>query len=242
MSVALVTGGSRGIGRATCLALARDGHDVAVGYLDQAVAAREVVEQITQTGGRAMAVAGDVAEPEAVKGLVAEVERELGPVDVLIANAGIVSSPVCVLDISLEDWQRMLAVNLTGAFLVAQSVFAGMCERGHGRIVFISSVAAYTGGIIGAHYAASKAGLHGLAHSLAGQGAAHGVTVNVVAPALIETDMMPADPEVRRQLAASRAVGRMGTAEEVADLVAAVTRNGYLSNQSIVLDGGSLPR
>jgi 3-oxoacyl-[acyl-carrier protein] reductase len=107
--------------------------------------------------------------------------------------------------------------------------------------VFISSVAAVTGGLVGAHYAASKAGLHGLAHSLAGQGAAHGVTVNVVAPALIETEMLPADPEIRRQLAASRAVGRLGTVDEVADLVTAIVRNGYLSNQSILLDGGTRP-
>ena len=116
-----------------------------------------------------------------------------------------------------------------------------MLERGFGRIVFLSSVAAYTGGLIGAHYAASKAGLHGLAHSLARQGAAHGVTVNVIAPGLIDTDMLPADRAVREQLAASRAVGRLGSAEEVADLVAAVVANAYLSNQSIVIDGGTLP-
>ena len=107
--------------------------------------------------------------------------------------------------------------------------------------MFVSSVAAYTGGLIGAHYAASKAGLHGLAHSLARQGAAQGVTVNVVAPALVETDMMPADPELKRQLGATRAVGRLGTPEEVADLVATVVRNGYVSNQSILIDGGSHP-
>jgi 3-oxoacyl-[acyl-carrier protein] reductase len=116
-----------------------------------------------------------------------------------------------------------------------------MCERGFGRIVFISSVAAYTGGLVGAHYAASKAGLNGLAHSLARQGAPAGVTVNVVAPALVDTDMIPDDPEIRRQLGASRAVGRLGSADEVADLVAAVVRNGYLSNQSILIDGGSHP-
>src|SRR5271157_1289258 len=214
MPVAYVTGGSRGIGRAIALGLAGDGYDVAVGYAVQAEVARQ---------------------------LVAQVERELGPVDVLIANAGIVSPPTGVLDIRIEDWEEMLAVNLTAPFLLTQSAFAGMCERGFGRIVFISSVAAYTGGLVGAHYAASKAGLHGLAHSLARQGASAGVTVNVVAPALVDTDMIPADPEVRRQLGASRAVGRLGGAEEVADLVAAVVRNGYMSNQSILLDGGSHP-
>lgn len=241
MAVALVTGASRGIGRAIALQLARDGHDVGVGFAQQQVSAESVAGEVIALGRRATFVGGDLAEPDAAERLVASVEADLGPVDVLVANAGIAGSPVGVLDITLPEWERMLAVNLTAPFLIAQRVFGGMCERGHGRIVFISSVAAYTGGLIGAHYAASKAGLHGLAHSLARQGSGHGVTVNVVAPALVDTDMIPTDPEIRRQLGASRAVGRLGSAEEVADLVAAVVRNGYLSNQSILLDGGTHP-
>lgn len=241
MSVALVTGASRGIGRAIALALAADGHDIAVGYGSRRRPAEVVAGEVTALGRKAITVGGDLAEPEVTGRLLAEVERQLGAVDVLVANAGIISAPVGVGDITLADWDRMLAVNLTAPFLLAQRVFGGMCERGRGRIVFVSSVAAYTGGLIGAHYASSKAGLHGLAHSLARQGSGHGVTVNVVAPALIDTDMTPTDPEIRRQLAASRAVGRLGTSEEVADLVVAVVRNGYLTNQSIVLDGGSHP-
>ncbi len=241
MPVAFVTGASRGIGRAIALRLAGDGYDVAVGYAEQAQAAGAVAEELRGAGRRAITVAGDLASADVAGELVARVESELGAVDVLIANAGIVTPPTGVLDIRIGDWERMLAVNLTAPFLLAQSAFGGMCERGFGRIVFISSVAAYTGGLVGAHYAASKAGLHGLAHSLARQGASAGVTVNVVAPALVDTDMIPEDPEVRRQLGASRAVGRLGSAEEVADLVAAVVRNGYLSNQSILLDGGSHP-
>ena len=241
MPVALVTGGSRGIGRAIALGLAADGHDVSVGYATQSGAAEAVVGEVRARGRQAIAVAGDLADPDSAERVVAATEDGLGPVDVLIANAGIVTPPTGILEIALEDWERMLAVNLTAPFLLARRVFSGMCERGFGRIVFISSVAAYTGGLVGAHYAASKAGLHGLAHSLARQGAGDGVTVNVVAPALVETDMIPADPEVRRQLGASRAVGRLGTAEEVADLVAAVVRNGYLSNQSILIDGGTHP-
>jgi 3-oxoacyl-[acyl-carrier protein] reductase len=116
-----------------------------------------------------------------------------------------------------------------------------MEARGFGRIVLLSSVAAYTGGIIGAHYASSKAGLHGLAHSLSQQAAGAGVTVNVVAPALIESDMLPAEPEVRERLAASLPVGRLGTADEVADLVAAVVRNAFVTNQSFLVDGGMHP-
>jgi 3-oxoacyl-[acyl-carrier protein] reductase len=241
MSVALVTGGSRGIGKAIALKLAEDGHDIAVGYFQQRDAAEAVAAEVRAAGRRATTAGGDAGDPDSTGRLVEEVEEQLGPLDVLIANAGVAGSPVGVLEITLAQWERMLAVNLTGPFLLAQRVFGGMCERGRGRIVFISSVAAHTGGLIGAHYAASKAGLHGLAHSLARQGAARGVTVNVVSPALIETDMMPADQEIRAQLSASRAVGRLGRPDEVADLVAAIVRNGYLSNQSILLDGGTHP-
>jgi 3-oxoacyl-[acyl-carrier protein] reductase len=132
-------------------------------------------------------------------------------------------------------------VNLRAPFLLARRVLPGMAERGFGRIVLLSSVAAYTGGIIGAHYASSKAGLHGLAHSLAQQAAGSGVTVNVVAPALVDSDMLPAEPETRARLAGSIPVGRLGTADEVADLVAAIVRNAYLTGQSILLDGGMHP-
>jgi len=241
MAVALVTGASRGIGRAIALQLGIEGHDVAVGYSQHASEAEAVAAEIRDAGREARCVAGDLSNPAAARQLVETAERELGPLGVLIANAGIATPPTGVGEIRLEDWERLLAVNLTAPFVLAQRAFIGMCERGFGRIVFVSSVAAYTGGLVGAHYAASKAGLHGLAHSLAKQGAAHGVTVNVIAPALIETDMIPSDPGARRQLAASRAVGRLGTAEEVADLVAAVVRNGYLSNQSVLIDGGTLP-
>ncbi len=241
MPVAFVTGASRGIGRASVLRLAEDGHDVAIGYAERAQAASEVAEQVRAAGRRAITVAGDLADAQVAGRLVAQVESELGPVDVLIANAGIVTPPTGVLDIRTEDWERILAVNLTAPFILARSAFAGMCERGFGRIVFISSVAAYTGGLVGAHYAASKAGLHGLAHSLAREGAAAGVTVNVIAPALVDTEMIPEDPEIRRALGASRAVGRLGRAEEVADLLATVVRSGYLTNQSILIDGGSHP-
>jgi 3-oxoacyl-[acyl-carrier protein] reductase len=240
VSVALVTGGSRGIGRAIALRLGEQGHDVAVGYGQSRDRAEAVAGELAALGRRAIAVGGDLADPAIPARIFDEVEGALGAVDVLIANAGIGGDRTGLLEIPLHEWQRMLAVNLTAPFLLAQRGFAGMLERGFGRIVFLSSVAAYTGGLIGAHYAASKAGLHGLAHSLARQAGARGVTVNVIAPGLIETDMVPADPELRERLAATRAVGRLGTAEEVAELVAAVVANAYLSNQSIVIDGGTL--
>lgn len=135
----------------------------------------------------------------------------------------------------------MLAINLRAPFLLGRRLAPSMAEAGFGRIVFISSIAAYTGGLIGAHYAASKAGLHGLAHSLAKETAGRGVTVNLIAPALIETDMVPADPALRAALAQHTPVGRLGDSEEVADMVAAVVRNGYMTGQSILLDGGRHP-
>jgi 3-oxoacyl-[acyl-carrier protein] reductase len=241
MPVALVTGGSRGIGRAIARRLGEDGYDVAVGYRDQRAAADEVVAELSAEGVRGVAVGGDLAESGAAERIADSVESELGPVEVLVANAGVTGAPKALTDVSDEDWERMLAVNLTGAFRLARRLWPLMLERGFGRVVFISSIAAYTGGLIGPHYAASKAGLHGLAHSLSQQGAAHGVTVNVVAPALVDSDAMPDDDQAREALAQSAPVGRLGDPDEVADLVVAIVRNGYLTGQSIVIDGGRHP-
>ena len=241
MPTSLVTGGSRGIGRATAVRLARDGHDVAVGYATRAGAAEEVAAEVRALGRRAITAGADLADPAAAIALVDAVEAGLGPVDVLVANAGVNTPGRRVQDITLEEWDRLQAVNLRAPFLLARRVLPGMVERGFGRIVLLSSVAAYTGGIIGAHYASSKAGLHGLAHSLSQQASRDGVTVNVVAPALIESEMLPADPNTRGRLAESLPVGRLGTAEEVADLIAAVVANGFLTNQSILIDGGRHP-
>jgi 3-oxoacyl-[acyl-carrier protein] reductase len=241
MPASLVTGASRGIGRAVAVRLARDGHDVAVGYAASAEAAEAVAREVRALGRDAVAVGADLADPGAADQLVDAVEAALGPVDVLVANAGVNTPGRRVEEISLEEWDRLHAVNLRAPFLLARRVLPGMAQRGFGRIVLLSSVAAYTGGIIGAHYASSKAGLHGLAHSLSQQAAGDGVTVNVIAPALIESDMLPAEPEVRARLAESLPVGRLGTAEEVADLIAAVVRNGFVTNQSFLIDGGRHP-
>ena len=241
MPVALVTGGSRGIGRAVALRLGRDGHDVAVGYATSADAAEAVAAEIRALGRRAVPVGADLSDPAAADALVDGVEAGLGPVDVLVANAGVNTPGRRVEEITLEEWDRLHAVNLRAPFLLARRALPGMAKRGFGRIVLLSSVAAYTGGIIGAHYASSKAGLHGLAHSLSQQAARDGVTVNVVAPALIDSDMLPDDPAVRARLADSLPVGRLGTADEVADVVAAVVHNAFLTNQSILIDGGRHP-
>jgi 3-oxoacyl-[acyl-carrier protein] reductase len=160
-------------------------------------------------------------------------------VDVLVNAAGTdVPSPVA--ELSTEAWDRVLAVNLRAPFLLARRVVPGMRDRGFGRVLFMSSVAAFTGGIIGPHYAASKAGLHGLTHFLASRTAGAGVTVNAIAPALItDTGMLPGEPEELRRIVP---VGRLGTPDEVAELAIAVLGNAYVTNQVLSLDGGMHPR
>jgi 3-oxoacyl-[acyl-carrier protein] reductase len=242
MALALITGGSRGIGAATAVRLAQDGHDIAVAYRSGAEAAERVAAEVRALGRAAGTFAADMADPEAPSALVPAVERDLGPVEILIANAGI-NDPLeqNPRNIDAAAWDRAMAINLRAPFLVARAAIGGMIDRGFGRIVLLSSVAAYTGGIVGPHYAASKAGLHGLAHSLSQFASGHGVTVNVVAPALIATDMMPTDEQVLGELARRIPVGRLGQAGEVAELVAAIVGNAYLTNQSILIDGGIRP-
>ena len=205
-------------------------------------AAELVAAEIQALGRKAATFAGDLCDVEAPAALVSAVERELGPVAILIANAGI-NDPLeqDPRKIDAAVWDRAMAINLRAPFLIVRVVIGGMMDRGFGRIVLLSSVAAYTGGIVGPHYAASKAGLHGLAHSLSQFASGHGVTVNVVAPALIATDMMPADERALDELARRIPVGRLGRPDEVADLIAAIVRNPYLTNQSILVDGGIRP-
>jgi 3-oxoacyl-[acyl-carrier protein] reductase len=242
MATALVTGASRGIGAAVARRLAGDGHDVAVAYRGQSAAAERVVSDIQGLGRWAAAFAADLEHAESINGLVADVRAQMGPISILIANAGI-NDPMQQDPelISVPEWDRAMAINLRAPFLLARATLGAMRAAGYGRIVLMSSVAAYTGGIIGPHYAASKAALHGLAHSLSALASVDGVTVNVVAPALIVTDMLPAGSEARSELAARVPAGRLGEPAEVADLVAAVVRNGYMTNQSILIDGGMHP-
>lgn len=240
--VALVTGGSRGIGAAICRRLGVAGAAVAVGYQARADAAGEVVDGISRQGGRAVAVGGDVARPDAVRTLVERTVGALGPVDVLVANAGILREQATE-EVTPADWDEVLAVNLGSAFWCAQAVLPGMRERRWGRILLMSSIAAFIGGFAGPHYAASKAGMLGLMHHLASTTAADGITVNALAPGLIETDMLRRDaPQRRGRPLPSVPVGRLGRPEEVADLALAVLTNGYLTNQAIEIDGGRHPR
>jgi 3-oxoacyl-[acyl-carrier protein] reductase len=237
--VALVTGGSGGIGAAVCRALAAAGAAVAVGYGQGREAAEDVAGEIADDGGRAVALGADLAEPDAPAQLAGVAEQALGPIDVLVANAG-VGERRALEEVTAGDWEEAIAVNLRAPFVLAQRVAPGMRERGFGRMLFVSSVAAFTGGVIGPHYAASKSGLHGLVAFLSSRLAPGGVTANAIAPALIEeTAMLPGDPG---DLASRIPVGRLGRPEEVAELALAVLRNGYLTGQVIGLDGGLHPR
>ena len=237
--VALVTGGTGGIGRALVKALVTEGATVALSYGTQAKVAEEIVAEVRAIGGRAIAVQADLRHPSAPAAIITEVEAALGAVDILVSNAGLARVQPWG-DISVENFDEMVAVNLRAPFLLAQRTVPGMRDRRFGRILFISSVAAFTGGIVGPHYAASKAGLHGLTHFLAGRLAPFGVTVNALAPALIaETGMLPGDPH---QLLEQIPVGKLGRPVEVADLALAILRNPYLTNQVLSLDGGMYPR
>lgn len=232
--VALVTGASRGIGRAIALALAKAGTDIAVNYRTRADEAHQVCAEIENLGRRAIAVASDVSIAADVSRLVETVEQQLGPVAILVNNAG-VTRPQPLEEITEQDWDEILAVNLKSIFLVTQAVLPRMCAAQWGRIINLSSVAAQTGGVVGPHYAASKAGVLGLTHSYAHLLAKKRITVNAIAPALIETEMVTSNPNARPDLIP---VGRFGTVEETADVAVMLARNGYITGQTINVNGG----
>ena len=232
--VALITGASRGIGRATALALAEAGVDVAVNYRSHERDAAEVVAAVEALGRRAVSIQADVSRAEEVAALVRKTNELLGPIAILVNNAG-VTRPQPWAEISEQDWSELIGQNLTSAFLVSQAVLPTMVQAGWGRVIMMSSVAAQLGGVVGPHYAASKAGMIGLMHGYAANLARTGVTVNAVAPALIETDMLAGNLRGRREMIP---VGRFGQVEEVADVVLMLARNGYVTGQTISVNGG----
>src|SRR6476620_4401835 len=231
--VALVTGASRGIGAAVALTLAELGAAVAVNYRERANDAEAIVARIKAGGGRAMAVAADVSQAAFVTAMVDQVAKDLGPIDILVNNAGI-AIVRGVDDLSEDDFDRTIMVNLKSVFLCTQAVLPSMRARKWGRIVNISSGAARGAGSIGPHYNASKAGMEDLTRGYAARLVKEGITVNAVAPSLIETDMMRG----RTDLARNIPLGRMGQAGEVAQAVAMVLGNGYMTGQTIALSGG----
>ena len=231
---ALVTGASRGIGKAIAVALAGAGADVAVNYRKEEAAAHGVCAQVRRSGRRAVPIQADVSQVAEVERLVMTVERELGPVDILVNNAGI--SQIKPFDQLVEmDWDEILRVNLKSAFLLCQRVIPEMRVRRWGRIINLSSVAAQTGGVIGPHYAASKAGLIGLTHSYASLLANEGITVNAIAPALIETDMITSNPNAST---ARIPMGIFGSPEEIGKAAVLLAESDYITGQTISVNGG----
>jgi 3-oxoacyl-[acyl-carrier protein] reductase len=232
--VALVTGASRGIGAGIAVALARAGANVAVNYLDRTDAASEVCGEIATIGRKAIAVQTDVSISAEVRRMVAAVEKSLGSVDILVNNAAI-AKPRQLEDIPEEEWDEILTVNLKSVFLVTQAVIGAMRKRKWGRIINLSSVAAQTGGAVGAHYATSKAGMIGLTHSCAAAFVKEGITVNAIAPALIETDMVTSNPNANPNLIP---MGHFGKVDDVASVAVMLAMNGYITGQTVSVNGG----
>ena len=231
----IVTGASRGIGRGCALALGSAGCRVAVNYRERADEAEETRRLIEEAGGEAFIIQADVSDAGDVRRLVDETRERFGPVSILINNAGIaITKPVD--ELTEADWDATLTVNLKSAFLLTQAVLPDMKQAQWGRIVNISSNAAFTGGRVGPHYAASKAGMHGLTHAYAAALVKEGITVNSVAPAIIDTDMTTQD---LRAATPNNPMGRFGTVEETVDAVMLMVRNGYITGQTLLVNGGN---
>ncbi len=238
--VALVTGASRGIGKAIAMQLAHDGFAVAVNYASSAEKAEAVVEAIIADGGHAMSIQADVSDSEAVTAMFASVESQLGAVSVLVNNAGVTDDGL-VMRMSVDQWDNVLGTNLRSTFLCTKAALRSMLRARTGRVINISSVSGISGNPGQANYAASKAGVIGFTKSVAKEVGSRGITVNAVAPGFIQTDMTAdlADnllEEVTKQIA----LARLGDAEEVAFMVGylASERASYITGQTIVVDGG----
>ena len=231
---ALITGASRGIGKQVALALAEAGADVAVNYLTHEAEAQRVCSEIKELGLQSMSIRADVSKSSDVARMVEGVRHNLGEIQILVNNAGI-ARPQRIEDISENDWDEIVDTNLKSAFLATQAVLPDMRRASWGRIINMSSVAAQLGGVVGPHYAASKAGMIGLTHSYAFLLSKEGITVNTIAPALIATEMVTSNPNASPELIP---VGRFGTVDEVADVVISLVRNGYITGQTININGG----
>jgi 3-oxoacyl-[acyl-carrier protein] reductase len=231
---ALVTGASRGIGRAIALELARSGADVIVNYQKRSADAQAVDAGIQILGRRSLCVQADVSVAGDIERLVASAEQEFGHIDILVNNAGIARvQPMD--DITEKDWDEVMSINVKSCFLMTRAIIPGMRKRRWGRIINLSSVAAHVGGVVGPHYASSKAAILGMTHFYASRLAKEGITVNAIAPALVETEMVTSNPNANAKLIP---VGRFGSPEEVADVAVMLARNGYVTGQTIHVNGG----
>ena len=232
--VALVTGGGRGIGKAIALALAAAGCDVAVNYVSREADANATADAVRSMNRRALVARGDVSRSEDVAALVRGVEAGLGSVDILVNNAGRLTVE-SIDQMSEASWNEMVQVNLTSVFLMTQAVLPGMRGRNWGRIINVTSVAAQAGSLMAVHYAAAKAGVIAATKSYARMIAKEGVTVNAIAPALIATEMVTSNPNIKPDMIP---VGRFGKAEECGDVAVLLAGNAYITGQTIGVNGG----
>jgi len=230
--IALVTGGSRGIGRATALALGRAGANVAINFLSQEDAANEVALEIKNIGCKASIFQGDVSQSLEVDRMVAEITDKLGTIDILVNNAG-QARRLSIDEVTEDDWDQTMSINLKSVFLVTRAVLPHMCAQQWGRIVNVSSGASMTGGSVGIHYSASKGGVDALSRAYASRLVKEGITVNIVSPSLIDTDMIP-----DKLVAQNIPMGRLGLPEECADAIVQAASNGFMTGQTIFLNGG----
>jgi 3-oxoacyl-[acyl-carrier protein] reductase len=237
---ALVTGGSRGIGKAICEMLARRGANVAVNYRTGERVAAETVARITSAGGRAIAVRADVSNADQVAAMVREITRQLGPIDFLVNNAGVFHL-LASGEVPREVWQQTLNINLTGAYFVTWAVKDAMIERRFGRIVNLSSIGGLRPRPQSIAYSVSKAGLIALTKCCADAWAAYNIRINAVAPGLIETDMISgAEPRLIDRLIAETPMGRIGQPDDVASVVAFLLSedSSFMTGQTLVVCGG----
>lgn len=242
--VALVTGGSRGIGREIAIALAAAGHRVVVNYAanrdDAAAEGDEVVGAITKAGGEAIAIGADVADPESVEAMFASAAEKMGPVEILVNNAGITRDNL-LLRMTVDEFDSVMAVNLRSAFLCTKAALKGMLKAKYGRVISIASVSGIYGNPGQANYAASKAALVGFSKSVAKEVGSRGITVNCIAPGFIESLMTEALPdEAKAAAVANISLGRFGKQQEVAAAVVFLAGDdaGYITGQVLAVDGG----
>ena len=237
--VALITGASRGIGKAIAIRLAKEGMHVAINYVKNKELAEKVAELASSYGVRAKAYKADVSKPSEVQAMVKSIIDDFGGIDVLVSNAGIMAKHHSILDIPLEEWEDILRVNLTGAFIVTREVVPVMIKRGGGKIIYMSSVAGKSGGTVGPHYAASKAGLIGMTFSLAQELLKYNITVNAIAPGPIETELIANLPqEIKEKILQKVPMRRFGKPEEVAEAVVFLIKCDYVTGEVIDVNGG----
>jgi 3-oxoacyl-[acyl-carrier protein] reductase len=231
---AIVTGASRGIGRAIALGLATAGCDVVVNFHRRTAEADDTASEIRAMGRRCITVQANVAIAAEIGAMVRTCQSELGPVDILVNNAGIARVQK-IEEVAESDWDELIDVNLKSCFLCTQAALPGMRGRKWGRVINLSSVAAQIGGVVGPHYAASKAGMLGLTYYYASHLAREGITVNAIAPALVETEMVTSNLNAKAERIP---VGRFGAVDEVAEVAVMLARNAYITGQTLNVNGG----